>query len=307
MASTTACAECDCTSPVSRSRTTIAARGAVVDDDVEHLRARVQLDLARRDLAHHRLVGAEQQLLAGLPARVERARDLRAAERAVVEQPAVLARERHALRRRLVDDLVRDLREPVDVGLARAEVAALDRVVEEPEDRVAVVAVVLGGVDPALRGDRVRPPRRVVEREDRDLVAELGERRGGARAREPGADDDDLEAPLVGRVDEPHGEAMVVPRAAGSRPAGPSTRAPAAQFDHPEHDGERERDVAGHDQRRRRRSRTGAATAAPSPCSGTGSRRRGRGARRARGSRSRRPARPARARSSRRRCGTGRR
>ena len=152
------------------------------------------VDLAGRDLAHHRLVGAEQQLLAGLAARVERARDLRAAERAVVEQPAVLARERHALRGRLVDDLVRHLREPVDVGLARAEVAALDRVVEEPEDRVAVVAVVLGGVDPALRGDRVRAPRRVVEREDVDLVAELGQRRGGGRAGQAGADDDDLEA-----------------------------------------------------------------------------------------------------------------
>ena len=225
MASTTACAECDRTSPVSRSRTTTPRASPSCDDDVEHLRARVQRDLAGRDLAHHRLVGAEQQLLAGLPARVERARDLRAAERAVVEQPAVLARERHALRRRLVDDLVRDLREPVDVGLARAEVAALDRVVEEPEDRVAVVAVVLGGVDPALGGDRVRAPRRVVEREDLDLVAELGQRGRGRAARQAGPDDDDLEAPLVGRVHQPHGEAMVVPRAAGSSPAGSATRA----------------------------------------------------------------------------------
>ena len=121
--------------------------------------------LPARDLAHQRLVGAEQQLLAGLAARVERARHLRAAEGAVVEQAAVLARERHALRDALVDDVDRDLREPVDVRLARAEVAALDRVVEEPEDAVAVVAVVLGRVDAALGGDRVRAPRRVVERE----------------------------------------------------------------------------------------------------------------------------------------------
>jgi hypothetical protein len=49
-----------------------------------------------------------------------------------------------------------DLAEPVHVGLAGAEVAALDRVVEQPVDRVAVVAVVLGGVDAALRRDRVR-------------------------------------------------------------------------------------------------------------------------------------------------------
>ena len=96
-----------------------AARLAVDDDQVEHLAAREQRDRARVDLPHHRLVGAEQQLLAGLAARVERARHLRAAERAVVEQAAVLARERHALRDALVDDVDAQLREPVDVGFAR--------------------------------------------------------------------------------------------------------------------------------------------------------------------------------------------
>ena len=100
-----------------------------------------------------RLVRAEQQLLAGLAARVEGARDLRAAERAVGEQAAVLARERHALRHALVDDVDADLRQPVDVRLARAEVAALDRVVEQAVDAVAVVLIVLRGVDAALRGD----------------------------------------------------------------------------------------------------------------------------------------------------------
>ena len=70
----------------------------------------------RCDLARERLVGAEQQLLAGLAARVERARHLRAAERAVVEQAAVLAGERHALRDALVDDVDAHLREPVDVA-----------------------------------------------------------------------------------------------------------------------------------------------------------------------------------------------
>ena len=77
------------------------------------------VDLAVVHLPHQRLVGAEQQLLAGLAARVERARDLRAAERAVVEQAAVLARERHALRDALVDDVDAQLRQPVDVRFAR--------------------------------------------------------------------------------------------------------------------------------------------------------------------------------------------
>src|SRR3712207_7078253 len=47
----------------------------------------------------------------------------------------------------------------VHVVLTGAEVAALDRVVEQPVHAVAVVAVVLRGVDAALRGDAVRPAR----------------------------------------------------------------------------------------------------------------------------------------------------
>ena len=103
-----------------------------------------------------RLVGAEQQLLTGLAAGVERARHLRAAERPVVEQAAVLAGERHALGDALVDDVDADLGQPVDVGLTGAEVAALHGVVEEALDAVAVVLVVLRRVDAALRGDAVR-------------------------------------------------------------------------------------------------------------------------------------------------------
>ena len=173
--------------------------------------AREHLDLAEADLPLQRLVGAEQQLLPGLAARVERARHLRAAEGAVVEQPAVLARERHALRDALIDDVDRHLGQAIDVGFACAEVAALDRVVEEPVDRVAVVLVVLGGVDAALRRDRVRPPRRVLVAEALDVVAELGQRRRGRRARQPRADDDDRVLALVGRVDELDVELVLLP------------------------------------------------------------------------------------------------
>ena len=113
------------------------------------------MDGAGADLTAQRLVGAEQQLLAGLAAAVERARHLGAAEGAVVEQAAVLARERHALGDALVDDVDADLGEAVDVGLARAEVAALDGVVEKAINAIAVVLIVLGGVDAALGGDGV--------------------------------------------------------------------------------------------------------------------------------------------------------
>jgi hypothetical protein len=178
------------------------ARDAVDDDEIEHLAAREDLEPAGADLAHHRAVGAEEELLAGLTARVERPRDLRAAERAVREQPAVLARERDAERDAVVDDLVADLREAVHVALARAEVAALDRVVEEAEDAVAVVRVVLGRVDPALRGDAVRAARRVLDAQRRHAVAELRERGGSGAAGEAGADDEDVELAAVRGVDE---------------------------------------------------------------------------------------------------------
>src|SRR5205814_1507838 len=90
--------------------------------------------------------GAAKQLLAGLAARVEGQGHRRAAEGTVGEQTAILAGERHALRRALVDDVDADLSEPVHVGLAGAEVAAFDGVVEQPPDRVAVVLVVFGRV-----------------------------------------------------------------------------------------------------------------------------------------------------------------
>jgi hypothetical protein len=80
--------------------------GLVVNDDqIEHLGARVHLDLARRDLPGQRLVGAEQQLLTGLSAGIEGARDLHTAEGAGVEESAVLAGEGHPLGDALVDDL----------------------------------------------------------------------------------------------------------------------------------------------------------------------------------------------------------
>ena len=132
--------------------------------------------LPQADLPLQRLVGAEQELLAGLAAGVEGARDLRAAEGAVGEQAAVLAGERHALGHALVDDVHADLGQAVDVGLAGAEVAALDGVVEEAVDAVAVVLVVLGGVDAALGGDRVGAARAVLVAEALDVVAELGQR-----------------------------------------------------------------------------------------------------------------------------------
>src|SRR3712207_6259916 len=99
----------------------------------------------------------------------------------------------------------------VHVVLTGAEVAALDRVVEQPVHAVAVVAVVLRGVDAALRGDAVRPARAVLVPERLDLVAGLAERGGRRAAGQAGADDDDRHLAAVGRVDQATAEAPGAP------------------------------------------------------------------------------------------------
>ena len=188
-----------------------AARLAVHDHEIEHLAAVMHRDRAGGDLALERLVCAEQELLPCLPARVERALDLNAAKGPRLEQAAVVAGERHALGDTLVDDVDADLRQAIGVGLAGAEVAALDGVLEQAVDAVAVVAVVLGGIDAALGGDRVGAARRVVVREALHVIALLAERGGGGGAGEARADDQDgVLAPVRG-VHQVHLEAAAVP------------------------------------------------------------------------------------------------
>ena len=96
------------------------------------------------------------------------------------------------------------LGQTVDVRLSGAEIAPLDGVVEEAINAVAVVLVVLGGVDAALGRDAVGPARAVVEAEALDLVAELGQRGGCGCACQAGADHDDLVLPLIRGVDQLH-------------------------------------------------------------------------------------------------------
>jgi len=115
------------------------------------------LHSARRDLTLQRLVGADQQLLTRLATSVEGALHLHTTEGTGIEQTAVFTGERNALGDALVDDVARNAGQPVDVGFAGAIVATLDRVVEQPVDRVVVVLVVLRCVDTTLGGNRVGP------------------------------------------------------------------------------------------------------------------------------------------------------
>ena len=96
-----------------------AGATTVDDDGVDQLDAVEQANAAETDLAGELLIGAEQQLLAGLATCVERAADLGPAERTVVEQAAVLAGERNTLGDHLVDDVDADLGEAVHVAFAR--------------------------------------------------------------------------------------------------------------------------------------------------------------------------------------------
>ena len=102
----------------------------------------------------------------------------------------------------LVDDLGGNLGKTMNVGFAGAEIAPFDSVVKEAKYRVAVVLVVLGGVDSSLSGDRVGAAGAVLIAEAIDLISQLGKSCGGGSSRETGADHDDLELSIVGRIDE---------------------------------------------------------------------------------------------------------
>ena len=128
--------------PSTTTRSIISLRGYIVTRRAAPARAR--------------LIRPEQQLLARLPAAIEGPLHQHAAERPVRQFPAVLASKRHPLRHRLIDDRRAQFGEAVDVLLPRTKVSPLLRVGEQPPDRVAVVAIVLGRVDPSLRSDAVR-------------------------------------------------------------------------------------------------------------------------------------------------------
>ena len=176
-----------------------AARLAVHDHHVHHLVAVEHLHGALAHLAHQRAVGAEQQLLTGLSAGIERTAHLDAAEGAVIEQPTVVAGEGNTLRHALVDDVRAHFRQAVHVRLTRAVVATLHGVVEQTVGAIAVVLVVLRRVDATLRGDAVRTTRAILVTEGLYVVAHLGERRRGRTTGKARTHHDHIDAALVGR------------------------------------------------------------------------------------------------------------
>src|SRR5438477_6419056 len=129
------------------------------DYQVEHLGLRKHLHGPRGNLPAKRLVAAEQKLLTSLSARVKCSRNLRTTEGTIRKQAAILARKRDTLRDALVDDVHADFGKPVNVRFARAKIAAFYCVMEQPIDTVAVVLIVLRGVNSTLCCDRMRATR----------------------------------------------------------------------------------------------------------------------------------------------------
>ena len=80
------------------------------------------------------------------------------------------------MRHALIDDRGADLRQTVDIRLPRAEVSALDGVVEEPIDAVAVVLIILGCIDSPLCGDRVGAACTILITETFDIESLLAKR-----------------------------------------------------------------------------------------------------------------------------------
>src|SRR5581483_2156087 len=117
------------------------------------------------------------KLLPGLPARIERSGHLRPAERAIRQQASVFTRKRNTLRNALVDNAIADLGEPVHIPFARTVVATLDGIVEQAVDGVAVIRIILSGVNSTLRRNTMRAARGVLNTEGLNVVAKLREGR----------------------------------------------------------------------------------------------------------------------------------
>lgn len=92
----------------------------------------------------------------------------------------------------LVDNVSADFSKAVNIGLARAKVAALYGVVEEPVNAVAVVLIVLGGVDTALSRDRVRAAWAVLVAEALYIISLLCKARRCGRSGKAGTYDNYL-------------------------------------------------------------------------------------------------------------------
>ena len=97
---------------------------------------------------------------------------------AIGEVSAVFAGKGNPLCHTLIDNVATDFSKTMDIGLPGPEITPFDGVVEKPVHAVAVILVVLCGVDPPLSGNGVGSSRAVLIAETLYLIAKLSKGRG---------------------------------------------------------------------------------------------------------------------------------
>jgi hypothetical protein len=115
------------------------------------------------------------------------------------------------LRDALVDDIHADLRETINVGLACPKVTAFDCVLKQAENAVAVVAVILGGVNPSLGSDGVRATRAVVIGKALNAISLLAKSSSSCCPSQPRAHNYDRVLAAISGINQLHLEAAFVP------------------------------------------------------------------------------------------------
>src|SRR5438045_8771179 len=87
---------------------------------------------------------------------------------------------------------ITDYGQPVIVRLARTEIAPFDRVVKQSKNAVAVVLVILGGIDPALRRNGMGATRRILITKTFHAITKFAQSGRGRSACQPRPDHNDL-------------------------------------------------------------------------------------------------------------------
>ena len=111
----------------------------------------------------------------------------------------------------MIDNVVADLGQTVNIGLSRSEVTAFYGVVKQTPDAIAVVRIILGGIDASLGGDTVRTAGTVLYAERLDVIAQFGQRCRRGTTGQTGSDHNDFELSLIGRIDQFQFKKMFVP------------------------------------------------------------------------------------------------
>ena len=86
------------------------------------------------------------------------------------------------------------------IGFASAVIAALNGIVKQAENAVAIVLIIFSSIDATLRGNGVRAARRILVAECFYLVAQFTQRRSGTGAGKTSTNYNDFQLALIGGI-----------------------------------------------------------------------------------------------------------